>query len=196
MLLIYQETKEHDLMSFQLHHNWPRPLPMCLVSRATLMEEWRRWPEGRKQRTLSVDRFTRLQLPTEPFLIAVGRYKSHGQEWELYLQTEPRIFQWSLCVYVSLVLGWFVVVWGAVFRSSSFRVSPSEMTCNTIGARTHISIWISFMFLYIVYCVVKYLLFFVLDASYWPRQTCQGCQIIMRHKAPPCLSVVGRQGGV
>lgn len=54
--------------------------------------------------------------------------------------------QWSLCVYVSLVLGWFVVVWGAVFRSSSFRVSPSEMTCNTIGARTHISIWISFMF--------------------------------------------------
>lgn len=35
--------------------------------------------------------------------------------------------QWSLCVYVSLVLGWFVVVWGGgsiselLFQSSSFR---------------------------------------------------------------------------
>ena len=124
IILYCQETKEHVLLSFQLHHNWPRPLPMCPVSRATLMEEWRRWPEGRKQRTLSVDRFTRLQLPTEPFLIAVGRYKSHGQEWELYLQTEPRIFQWSNGACVSM-FRWSLA--GLLsFGGQYFGAPPSE----------------------------------------------------------------------
>jgi len=130
-------------------NSWSGPLPMCPESWHALMEEWRPWPDRRKQRTLSVDRFTRLQLPTEPFLIAVGRYKSHWQEWELYLQTEHRIFQWSNGACVSMFrwsLAGLLLFEGAVFRSSSFRVSPSEMTRNIIGARTHISIWISYMF--------------------------------------------------
>ena len=74
--------------------------------------------------------------------------------------------QWSLCVYVSLVLGWFAVVWGGsiselLLQSFSFRNDLQHHRSE--DPHQHLDI---IYVLYIVYCVVKYLLFFVLDASY------------------------------